>query len=122
MKQQMNARISKLTASQLATLVSKTGMNQTEVISVAIDRMYNKEIEMKNTFKTLFEAIGAGYTKVSHSTDKDISGGSYFGYQYQNEQGEKTVTVWLTDEKNNIGGLGCFLPMYPPQAETVEQK
>ena len=46
MKQQMNARISKLTAEQLAALVTKTGMNQAEVISVAIDRMFNKEIEM----------------------------------------------------------------------------
>ena len=46
MKQQMNARISKLTAEQLAALVSKTGMNQTEVISVAIDRMHNKEFKM----------------------------------------------------------------------------
>ena len=45
-KNSTSFRISTLTASQLATLVSKTGMNQTEVISVAIDRMFNKEIEM----------------------------------------------------------------------------
>lgn len=43
MKQQINFRSSELTAKQLAALVNTTGMNQTEVIAIAIDRMYREE-------------------------------------------------------------------------------
>ena len=61
----MNARISKLTANQLAALVSKTGMNQTEIISVAIDRMFNKEITMNAKFEDSRELSAAVMTHLS---------------------------------------------------------
>ena len=76
MKQQVNFRAAKLTASQLATLVNKTGMNQTEVISVAIDRMYNKEIEMTPvTIPQKMSGTGTIHDLASYQFERDIEFG-----------------------------------------------
>lgn len=37
---------------------------------------------MSYTFKTLDEAIEAGFTLVNRHTDRDISGGPYYGYDF----------------------------------------
>jgi len=66
-----------------------------------------------HTFKTLRDAIAAGYRKPS-KFDRDISGFGYYGYSFQREDGTKTVTVWLTEDKNRMGQPGCFVAMYPP--------
>lgn len=44
-------RLSELATRQLAELVSATGLNQSEVISTALDRMYQQEIENNGTTK-----------------------------------------------------------------------
>ena len=44
-KKQISIRISDITAKHIAALAEKTGMTQTEIISVAIDRMYREEIK-----------------------------------------------------------------------------
>lgn len=43
MKQQISLRISNLTKTQIDDLGQSTGMNQTEIVSVAIDRMFREE-------------------------------------------------------------------------------
>lgn len=70
---------------------------------------------MSHEFKTKADAIAAGYRSVNRHNDKDISGPGSFGYDFQNEQGETSVTVWLTEVKNKGGGIGAFIPMYPPK-------
>jgi len=50
MKKLISLRISALTEHQIATLQQATGMNQTEIVTVAIDRMSRKEIKM-NAYK-----------------------------------------------------------------------
>ena len=50
-KMQKNIRMSDLTARKLADLVRATGMSQTEIISIAIDRMYTIEITGKKKKK-----------------------------------------------------------------------
>lgn len=70
---------------------------------------------MEHTFETEKQAIEAGYRPVNRKTDHDVSGGSYYGYQYENPEGERTVTVSLTEELNKGGGKGCYLPMYAPK-------
>jgi len=70
---------------------------------------------MTQTFKTLKDALTAGYKTVNHKEDKDITKGNFFGYRFKNSKGEKTVFVWLTDEENRTGGKGCFVALYPPR-------
>jgi hypothetical protein len=70
---------------------------------------------MSHTFATKEDAIAAGYRPVNRKTAKDTSGPNSFGYDFQDSEGNETVTVWLTEEKNKLGQKGCFLPMYPPK-------
>lgn len=70
---------------------------------------------MAHNFKTKQDALAAGYRPVNRRTDADISGPRQFGYQFRNSAGEETVTVWLSEEPNQIGQPGAFLPLYPPQ-------
>jgi capsular polysaccharide biosynthesis protein len=56
-KTQVNFRASAHTSHQLDELVKKTGMNQTEVIAVAIDRMYQEETKMKT--RTMNQTVSA---------------------------------------------------------------
>lgn len=51
MKKQVNIRMAPSTKSKLEKLIATTGMLQTEVISVAIDRMYKEEIKMDTDFE-----------------------------------------------------------------------
>lgn len=51
-KAQKNIRMSEFTANQLAEIAQKTGLNDTEIITLAIDRLHKKEIAMN---KTLYE-------------------------------------------------------------------
>jgi len=55
-KTQINFRASALTARHLAELVAKTGMSQTEVLSVAIDRMHTQEVQVKKRTMLLIKA------------------------------------------------------------------
>ncbi|MHB0966004.1 MAG: hypothetical protein ACYC36_06060 [Bellilinea sp.] len=73
MKNPTSIRTSKLTASQLAALVSKTGMNQTEVISVAIDRMYNEEIGMKRISNKSYEVLGINPSELTGMSTEEIA-------------------------------------------------
>ena len=70
---------------------------------------------MAHTFDTKQDAIEAGYTTASRTADKDISGPNSFGYDFENTDGRKTVTVWLRKARNKAGGTGAFIPMYPPE-------
>ena len=70
---------------------------------------------MGPTFQTMQQAMDAGYTRVNRKTDKDISGGRSFGYNWQNPSGQKTVDVYITEAKNKGGGTGAVCPMYPPR-------
>ena len=47
MKQQLNIRSSRLTAQQLGELSAWWGMNQTEVITVIVDRAHRSELERR---------------------------------------------------------------------------
>jgi hypothetical protein len=48
---------------------------------------------------------------VNRKTDRDISGGNFFGYEYQSPEGQTSTTINLTQEHNNIGTLGCCVEM-----------
>lgn len=48
--------MSELTASQLAELAEITGMSDTEIISVAIDRMYGEETMDKQQYTISFDS------------------------------------------------------------------
>ena len=69
---------------------------------------------MNTTFKTFAEAEAAGFRRVNRKADKDISGSHSIGYRFQNTAGQKTVTVSLTDEINQMGQAGCYVAMFPP--------
>lgn len=69
---------------------------------------------MEHQFRTKQEAIEAGYRPVNRQADTDTSGPNSFGYSYRNKAGEETVTVWLTEDLNQLRQPGCFVPMYPP--------
>lgn len=68
------------------------------------------------TFDTKQDALKAGYTQPGKN-DKDISGSPYFGYDFERADGKRTVTVHLKKARNAGGGIGAFLPMYPPDTD-----
>lgn len=70
---------------------------------------------MNTTFKKIEDAIRAGFRRVDRGTDKDVSGRHSYGYEFEDEEGHRTVTVWFTEEKNQIGAFGCVIPMFPPK-------
>jgi hypothetical protein len=64
-----------------------------------------------------------GWRRVNRKTDRDISGGSYFGYEYQAPNGQRSTTITLTQAFNNFGTRGCCLEMFrdclaPPPDQT----
>lgn len=66
------------------------------------------------TFRTLQEALDAGYTKPNRKTDQDTSGPGSFGYQFTAPDGRTTEAVWLSEDTNKIGQPGCFVVLFPP--------
>lgn len=63
-------------------------------------------------FKGLSDALKAGYRLVNKKTDKDVSGYGYFGYTYENEQGERSETVMFRKDNDK---WPTARPMYPPK-------
>lgn len=57
-KQPTSMRLPALTVRQIAELIAATGMTQSEVITIAIDRMYREEKKNMNTFATLVDING----------------------------------------------------------------
>ena len=71
---------------------------------------------MNTNFKNLQEAVAAGFTPVNRAGDKDVSGINSFGYRYENSEGQRSVSVWLAEELNQMRRPGAVIPMYPPVA------
>ncbi len=63
-------------------------------------------------FKTIKEALKAGYSKVQKG-DLDISGPNSFGYQFQRGE-QKTEMIFLSQQKSRMGHLGAYCPMFTP--------
>ncbi len=74
-----------------------------------------RKLKMFHNFKTKAEAIATGYRSPNRAKDKDTSGPNSFGYSFMNEEGEETVTVWLSEAINKAGHKGAFVVMYPPK-------
>ena len=70
---QTNVRLSVMTRRQLDTLAESTGMNQSEVIQTAIDRMFQQERKMSN------------YIHVYMTTDEDSMTGPEGWGEYNEE-------------------------------------
>ena len=69
---------------------------------------------MSHTFAKFADAEAAGYTNASPTHDQDVSAPYSRGYRYQDDQGNKTVMVYFTQEKQ-YHGFGTAKPMYPPK-------
>jgi hypothetical protein len=65
----------------------------------------------RTSYATFQEAHADGWRRVNRKTDRDISGGNFFGYEYQSPEGQTSTTINLTQEHNNIGTLGCCVEM-----------
>lgn len=70
---------------------------------------------MNHRFETLQDALAAGYTLPSRQYDKDVSGPNSFGYDYEDDNGNRTVDVYFTKDLNRMRQPGCVRPMFPPQ-------
>lgn len=66
----------------------------------------------RTSYATFQEAHADGWRRVNRKTDRDISGGNFFGYKHQSPDGQKSSTITLTQERNTIGGLGCCVEMF----------
>ena len=66
----------------------------------------------RTSYATFQDAQADGWRRVNRRTDRDISGGNLFGYEYQSPDGEESTTITLTQERNKIGGLGCCVEMF----------
>lgn len=74
MKQQIHIRASALTSSQLTELTAWWGVNQTEALTVLIDRAYRLEKERR--MESLIEDIISG--KVQPETNYPTTGETFF--------------------------------------------
>lgn len=63
-------------------------------------------------YTTLQEAQSDGWRRVNRKTDRDISGGNFFGYKYQSPDAQVSTTITLTQERNKPGTLGCCVEMF----------
>jgi hypothetical protein len=66
----------------------------------------------RTSYATFQEAQADGWRRVNRKTDRDISGGNFFGYEYQSPDGQYSTTITLTQERNKIGQLGCCVKMF----------
>lgn len=66
----------------------------------------------RTSYATFQEAQADGWRQVNRKTDRDISGGNSFGYEYQSPDGQASTTITLTQERNSIGKLGCYVEMF----------
>jgi hypothetical protein len=64
-------------------------------------------------FKSLRDAVTAGWRRVNRRTDKDVSGYGYFGYEFESPDGERSQKVFYKNERGDLK----FQPMYPPSKE-----
>lgn len=69
-------------------------------------------IRQRTSYATFQEAQADGWRQVNRKTDRDISGENFFGYEYQSPDGQESTTIRLTQERNKIGRLGCFVEMF----------
>ncbi len=70
----------------------------------------------RHSFRTMAEATDAGYRRVNHATDRDVSAEGHpggFGYAFEDADGARTVDVWLAEATNRIGQTGAVCPMFP---------
>lgn len=74
MKSQVNIRASALLQRQLDELTDKLGTSITETVSIAIDRMYQQEINMNNQLFVHLDAAKGPYPQI-------IEGQSVYGYE-----------------------------------------
>ena len=77
-------------------------------------------IRQRTCYATLQEAQANGWRRVNRKTDRDVSGGNFFGYEYQSPNGQKSTTITLAQERNRIGQLGCCVEMFRDSAELGE--
>lgn len=114
MPKQTSIQLTEATQRQVSELQASGYGSFTDIVRLAVDRMYQKEITIMNPeFSTYMDAIAAGYQTVNRRTDKDISGDGYFGYEFERD-GKQTVSVYFSKELNKLGQPGCYRPMYPP--------
>lgn len=79
-------------------------------------------MSQEHRFKTKAEAVESGYRLVVRhgpNRDKDVSGHNSFGYDFEDAEGNRTVTVWFSEETNQGKTKGAFLPMFPPKQEAT---
>jgi hypothetical protein len=70
-KSQINIRVSDHSRRQLDALIERTGLNQTEVIMLALDRLSKEEIKMdKDTDTVYYCPAGGHFWKWGYSIEK----------------------------------------------------
>ena len=88
MKRLTSIHISEMTDSQIEELRAKTGLNQSEIVTTAIDRMYREEIEMNEAQALIrnrkWNELEALVWEVCNADDRDglgdwLQNGSYSG-------------------------------------------
>jgi|688.fasta_scaffold2390226_1 hypothetical protein len=77
-------------------------------------------IRQRTRYATFQEAQADGWRRVNRRTDRDVSGGNFFGYKYESPDGQESTTIALTQERNKIGRLGCYVEMFRDSAELGE--
>jgi hypothetical protein len=121
-KRSFSLRLSESARSTLVALSKAMNISQTAVLEIAIRNLAKQEIPpMKHQFATKQDALDAGYRSVvrhGQSKDKDTSGQDSFGYDFEDAEGNQTVTVWFTEELNKMGQKGSFVAMFPPKQNT----
>ena len=79
---------------------------------------------MEHRFPTSLDAYAAGYRRPNPAAgDVDISGtdpdgNQLIGYKFRAADGTESVTVSLTEARNQGGTTGAFTEMFPPPTPT----
>lgn len=65
----------------------------------------------RTSYATIADAESDGWRRIRKS-DKDVSGGNSFGYDFISKNGKRSQTITFSKEVNRMGTFGCCMEMF----------
>jgi hypothetical protein len=65
----------------------------------------------RTNYATIADAEADGWRRICKS-DKDVSGGNSFGYDFISANGKRSQTITFSQETNRMGAFGCCMEMF----------
>lgn len=120
---QTNVRLSVMTRRQLDTLAESTGMNQSEVIQTAIDRLYQQEKQTMNANDEYLEIVDTYDMNVSGTIDLRLARINNDWFVYRFDMNAAQITKGDSFARHSASGVRyLFDPMTEQEARQEYQR